>query len=100
METIGFLGGDARMAYLARLLAADGYAVRSWALADAPNEGTPSEAAAAERVILPVPLAKEGKLRRDISAGDLREVLGQELLLPDTEDNESKWKSFFGRLRK
>ena len=62
METIGFLGGDARMAYLARLLAADGYAVRSWALADAPNEGTPSEAAAAERVILPVPLAKEGKL--------------------------------------
>jgi len=62
METIGFLGGDARMAYLARLLAADGYAVRSWGLANAPNEGTPSEAAAAERVILPVPLAKEGKL--------------------------------------
>ncbi len=62
MEAIGFLGGDARMAYLARLLAADGYSVRSWGLANAPNETTPSEAMAASRVILPVPLAKEGKL--------------------------------------
>lgn len=47
-----------------------------------------------------ISFAKEGKLRRDISAGDLREALSQELLLQDTEDSESKWKSFFGRLRK
>ena len=47
-----------------------------------------------------ISVAKEGRLRRDISAGDLREALTQELLLPDTEDSESKWKSFFGRLRK
>lgn len=62
METIGFLGGDARMACLARLLAEDGYEVRSWCLAGAPNEGAPSEAMAAERVVLPVPLQKDGKL--------------------------------------
>ena len=47
-----------------------------------------------------ISFAKEGRLRRDISAGDLREALSQELLLQDTEDMESKWKSFFGRLRK
>ena len=47
-----------------------------------------------------ISLAKEGKLRRDISAGELRETLSEELLLPDTEENESKWKNFFGRLRK
>ena len=47
-----------------------------------------------------ISFAKEGRLRRDISAGDLREALSQELLLQDTEDSESKWKSFFGRLRK
>lgn len=62
METVGFLGGDARMAQLARLLAADGYAVRSWCLPGAPNEGTPGEALSAERVVLPVPLQREGKL--------------------------------------
>ena len=45
-----------------------------------------------------ISVAKEGKLRRDISAGDLREVLGQELLLPETDENEPKWKSFLGRL--
>ena len=62
METVGFLGGDARMAHFARLLAADGYAVRSWCLPGAPNEGTPGEALSAERVVLPVPLQREGKL--------------------------------------
>lgn len=50
------------MAYLARMLEEDGYAVKSWCLVGAPNEGTPSEAMAAERVVLPVPLQKEGKL--------------------------------------
>lgn len=62
METVGFLGGDARMVFLANMLAADGFKVRSWCLAGAPNEGTPSEALAADRVVLPVPLQKEGKL--------------------------------------
>ena len=45
-----------------------------------------------------ISVAKEGRLRRDISAGDLRELLGQELLLAETDENESKWKSFLGRL--
>ena len=50
------------MARLARMMADDGYAVRSWCLADAPGETKPSDAAAADRVVLPVPLAKDGKL--------------------------------------
>ncbi len=47
-----------------------------------------------------ISVAKEGKLRRDISAGELREALSEELLLPDTDEDASKWKSFFGRFRK
>ena len=62
METVGFLGGDARMAYLANMLAADGYEVRSWCLAGAPNGGASGEAMEAERIVLPVPLQREGKL--------------------------------------
>ena len=62
MKTIGFLGGDARMAYLANLLAADGCEVRSWSLPGAANESRPSEAMAAERIVLPVPLQKDGRL--------------------------------------
>ena len=50
------------MAYLARMLADDGYAVRSWCLDGAPNEATPSEAMAAERIVLPVPVQRDGKL--------------------------------------
>ena len=72
METVGFLGGDARMAYLARMLADDGYAVRSWRLADAPESSALEDAAAAERVVLPVPLQKEGKLNgTDLPLGEL-----------------------------
>lgn len=62
METVGFFGGDARMAYLARLLSEDGYAVRSWCLPGAPNEETPSGTLGADRIVLPVPLCREGKL--------------------------------------
>ena len=62
METIGFFGGDQRMARLARLLAADGYIIKTWGLADMPDAGKPSEAAEADRVVLPVPLEKDGKL--------------------------------------
>ena len=62
IETIGFLGGDARMAHLARLLAEDGYEVRTWSVAGAPDTGRPGEATEAARVILPAPLAKGGRL--------------------------------------
>ena len=61
-KTIGFLGGDARMAILARLLAEDGYTVRAWCLPGAPGEARPGEALAAERLVLPAPLEKDGCL--------------------------------------
>lgn len=69
-ETIALLGGDARQAALARLLLRDGHSVRTWGLADAPNETELADAARAQRVLLPAPLAGEG--------GRLR---GTELLL-------------------
>lgn len=62
IETIGFLGGDQRMARLAELFASDGYKVKAWGLAGMP-EVKPSEAAEAARVVLPVPLAENGCLR-------------------------------------
>ncbi len=62
MKTVGFLGGDARMAYLADMLAADGFAVCSWGLPGAAYESRPSEAMAAERIVLPVPLERDGRL--------------------------------------
>ena len=72
METVGFLGGDARMAYLARMLADDGYEVRSWGLAGAPGAAALDEAATAERLVLPVPLQKDGKLNgTDLPLGEL-----------------------------
>lgn len=61
-ETIGFLGGDERMAYLARSLAADGYEVKTWSLAGMPDAEKPSEVTSADRVVLPVPLCKDGRL--------------------------------------
>lgn len=62
IETIGFLGGDQRMARLAELFTSDGYKVKAWGLAGMP-EVKPSEAAEAARVVLPVPLAENGCLR-------------------------------------
>ncbi len=62
IETIGFLGGDQRMARLAELFASDGYKVKAWGLAGMP-EVKPSEAAEAARVVLPVPPAENGCLR-------------------------------------
>lgn len=61
MKTIGFLGGDKRMAYLARMLAEDGFEVKTWSI-EGMEECKPSEALAAERVVLPVPLQKDGRL--------------------------------------
>ena len=58
-KTIAVLGGDRRMALLARLLAQDGHPVRTWGLAAFGAEDLPLEAAAAaERIVLPVPLAR------------------------------------------
>ena len=37
-RTIAFLGGDARMRLLARMMAAEGYDVCSWELSGAPND--------------------------------------------------------------
>ena len=50
------------MAYLARLLDRDGYEVRSWRLADAPGATELARAVDAERIVLPVPLQKDGML--------------------------------------
>lgn len=61
MKTIGFLGGDARMSYLAQMLAKDGFEVKTWSLTGT-EECKPSEAMAAERVVLPIPLQKDGRL--------------------------------------
>lgn len=47
-----------------------------------------------------ISLAKEGKLRRDISDGELRELLCNELLIKETEEAVPTFKSLFGRKRK
>lgn len=58
-KMIAVLGGDRRMALLARLLAEDGHPVRTWGLAAFGMEDTALEAAAqADRVVLPVPLSR------------------------------------------
>lgn len=59
-ETVGILGGDKRMALLARQLSERGYAVLTWGLErfNAPKPSPLETAAAAERVILPVPMAR------------------------------------------
>ena len=58
-KTIAVLGGDRRMALLARLLAEDGHPVRTWGLAAFGMEDTAlEEAAQADRVVLPVPLSR------------------------------------------
>ena len=58
-KTISVLGGDRRMALLARSLAADGYAVRTWGLRAFGAEDVPlEEAVQSDRIVLPVPLAR------------------------------------------
>ena len=47
-----------------------------------------------------IAVAKEGRLRRDLSDGELRSALMQELLHMQTEEIESKFRSFFGRKQK
>ncbi len=62
-KTIAVLGGDKRMALLARRLRADGFAVQTWGLESFGAAATPlDEAATAERIVLPTPLARGEKL--------------------------------------
>ena len=68
-KTIAVLGGDRRMALLARLLAQDGYPVRTWGLGAFGAEDTPlEEAVCAERIVLPVPLSRGKNLNCTASA--------------------------------
>ncbi|MBQ9459385.1 MAG: dipicolinate synthase [Oscillospiraceae bacterium] len=50
------------MAYLARLLAEDGYEVRTWGVPGEHDTGRPGTVTEASRVILPAPLEKDGRL--------------------------------------
>lgn len=47
-----------------------------------------------------ISVAKDGRLRRNISDGELREVLCDELLLKETEETTSALKSLLGRKHK
>lgn len=60
--TVAFLGGDARMRLLARMLEAEGRRVVSWGLEGAPEPRAFCDALRAERVILPLPMEQDGKL--------------------------------------
>ena len=61
-RTIAFLGGDARMRLLARMMAAEGYDVCSWELSGAPNECALCDALRSEIIVLPLPAEKNGCL--------------------------------------
>ena len=61
-KTIGILGGDRRMSLLSHYLKEDGYAVRTWELPDGAEPSALCDAAKAEVIILPVPMAKDGTL--------------------------------------
>ena len=68
-KTIAVLGGDRRMALLARLLAQDGYPVRTWGLgAFGAEDASLEEAVCAERIVLPVPLSRGKNLNCTASA--------------------------------
>ena len=47
-----------------------------------------------------ISVAREGRLHRDLSDGELRGELSRELLRAQTEETESKFKSIFGRKQK
>lgn len=79
MEPIAFLGGDARMRLLARLLLADGYPVLSWALDGAPQPCAFCEALKTRTLVLPLPAEKDGLLSgTDLPFPDLLRALRPE----------------------
>ena len=62
-RSIAVLGGDKRMALLARLLSADGYRVQVWGpIFGEETEAAFTQALAADMLILPVPLSRGGLL--------------------------------------
>lgn len=72
METIAFLGGDARMRLLAQMLAAEGHDVCAWSLDGAPQPSALCDALRAERIVLPMPMEKDGVLAgTDLAVPDL-----------------------------
>lgn len=81
-KTIAVLGGDRRMAILARLLAGDGRTVCTWGLTQfgAPQPAHLEHAVAADILILPVPLSRgEGLLNcaeRKLTLAELFAMLG------------------------
>ena len=75
-KTVGILGGDRRMSLLSHYLKEDGYAVRTWGLPDGAEPSALCDAAKAETIILPVPLAKDGKLNgTDMALNELWKLL-------------------------
>ena len=56
-KTFGVIGGDRRQAALASLLAEEGHTVWTWGLPGCPE--APDQAAAADVVVLPLPLCRE-----------------------------------------
>lgn len=47
-----------------------------------------------------ISVAREGKLKRDVSDGELREILSNKLLIKESGESDSRLKSFFGRTKK
>lgn len=76
-EKIAVIGGDARSAFLAKLLVQDGHEVCTWGLEDAPNPVLLDGAVCAERVILPVPLAREEGFLNAAEPLSLRELFAR-----------------------
>ena len=75
-KTIGILGGDRRMCLLSHYLKEDGYEVRTWELPDGAEPSALCDAAKAEVIILPVPMAKDGKLNgTDLALNELWKLL-------------------------
>lgn len=62
MERIAILGGDARMTQLARALLRDGHEVLIWPADETSGETELLRAALMPRIVLPVPLEKDGRL--------------------------------------
>ena len=75
-KTIGILGGDRRMSLLSHYLKEDGYEVCTWELADGTRPSALCDAVAAEVIILPVPMARDGKLNgTDLTLDELWKFL-------------------------
>lgn len=72
-RTVTVLGGDLRQVHLARLLAEDGWSVRTWGLEQGGGvDPVPlHRALEAEMVILPLPVSRQGKLPLPLTDSEL-----------------------------